>query len=42
MVERDYLIRHSNTQKIFVSENDIDVVDTLKIYYGYIYDSIND
>lgn len=42
MVERDYLIRHSNTQKIFVSENDIDVVDTLKTYYGYIYDSIND
>ena len=36
----DYLIRENNIQKIFLSENDIDVIDTLKTYYGYIYDSI--
>lgn len=36
----DYLIREDNIQKIFLSENDIDVIDTLKTYYSYIYDSI--
>ena len=40
MADIDYLIRDDDIQKIFISESNIDVVDTLKTYYNYIYDSI--
>ena len=40
MVKIDYLIREDNTQKIFLSENDIGVTEILKKYYPYIFDSI--
>jgi hypothetical protein len=36
----DYLVRQENTQKAFLSEGGLDVIDILKTYYGYIYDSI--
>ena len=40
MADINYLIRDDDIQKIFISESNIDVVDTLKTYYNYIYDSI--
>lgn len=36
----DYQIRPDGIQKIFLSEKDIDVADTLQRYYDYIYESI--
>lgn len=36
-----YLTREDNTQKVYLTENTINVIDLLKENYGYIYDSIN-
>lgn len=38
----DYLIRQGSVQKVFLSENYLDVIDILKTHYGYIHDSIDD
>lgn len=38
----DFLIRQNNSQKVFLTESTLDVLDILKTYYSYIYDSIND
>lgn len=36
----DIIIKQNNTQKVFLSEENIDVSEILKEYYSYIYDSI--
>jgi GNAT superfamily N-acetyltransferase len=36
----DYIVRENNTQKVFLSENSLNVEDILKRHYPYIYASI--
>ena len=36
----DYQIRQNNTQKVFLTENSLDIIDILKRDYPYIWDSI--
>lgn len=41
-MDTDFLLRQDNTQKIFLSEDVIDIVHLLKSEYEYIFDSIED
>ena len=42
MATTDYIIKEDNTQKIFLSENTLNVADILKKHYIYIYEAIID
>ena len=42
MATTDYIIKEDNTQKIFLSENTLNVVDILKEHYAYIYEAISE
>jgi hypothetical protein len=42
MAEREYIIKDDNTQKVFLSEDTLDVVEILEKYYGYILDALRE